>query len=483
MTFDTHYMVDGNLTVAATLTNGAGNSGATTVTTIKDTILPALSVSAPYYVNNTNASGYQAIASGEPGATIGYTITDGKTTITNSKGGTVPSSGKWNVNVNLSKFNNGPVTLTVTEIDPAGNPTVVTTNLYEMVQSVATPTVALNSLSDSGYLNSDYITNVAAPLFTTADATAGTTVAVYVNGVAYTGQTLAAGSYTITAIATDQYGNVSSAATAPKTLVIVTSPPTGSWTVSGGKVINGVLSTSSKTPTLTLSFTDPGGIYQMATSTNGGSTWSTAVAYASSTTVSLAGGDGLYTVVVKLIDAAGNVGTYSQTIRLDTTGPAISHTISAPQSTSIGYDGTSDITISAGATDVSGVSSIKIVLDSTTTMSTGVIDVDTLLAGNHTIVITAVDGLGNNSTQTVTFQLHPSRNGIGNAVNEGVTGGVITSGEGTKLLSILNNSSNALSTDLTSFINEVKNQSGKAITAAEANILINWAQDDQKTLY
>jgi hypothetical protein len=480
MQFDISQFPDGAVTVSVTLTNGAGNSTATNTTITKDTVPPALSVSTPPYINNSNVMSFPITVLGEQGASASYSITDGTTTI-NSSRTAIPASGKWNASSNLSKLNNGPVTLTVTETDPAGNPTVSTTKLTKMVQTVAAPTVALNPISDSGVSNSDYITNINTPQFTTTTAS-GTTAAVYVNGVAYTGQKLADGSYTVTAIATDQFGNTSTAGTAAKTLVIVTSPPSGSWTVSGGKVISGQLSTNNTTPTLALTFSDPGGIATAAVSTNGGTSYAASVPYASTVTTSLSGGDGLYTIVVKLTDVAGNVGTYSQTVRLDTTGPTISASLSAPQST-IGYDGTADITISASATDQSGVSSLKIVLDSTTTITNGTVDLDTLLAGTHTIVVTAVDGLGNTSTQTLTFALHPSRKGIGNAVNEGVKSGSITSSEASTLLSMLNNTANSLATDLNNFLAEVKRQSGKAITSAEATILTSWANDDLTTLY
>jgi hypothetical protein len=474
MTFDTSFLLDGNVTVSVTLTNGAGNSTATTLTILKDTAPPAVSISAPPYINSANAGAYQVVVSGEPGATIGYVITDSAgNTISNAKGGTIPASGKWNANMNLAKFVNGAVTLTVTETDPAGNPTVSTTNLMKMVQTVATPTVSLNTASDSGSSSSDYITNVNAPQFTAKSTTAGATTAVYVNGVLYAGQKLADGKYTVTAVASDQYGNVSATGTALKTLVIVTVPPTGSWAISGAVVVGGVPSTSSKTPTLSLSFSDLGGIYQMSTSTNNGLTWSAAVAYAATTTISLSAGDGSYTVIVKLTDAAGNVGTYTQTVRLDTTGPTISASLSAPQAT-IGYDGSADITISSGATDVSGVSSVTVKLDGTTTVTGGVIDIDTLMAGTHTLVVTAVDGLGNTSSVTLTFQIHPSLAGIKNAVAEGTKSGLITTTEQAKLLSILG--STATKTSLTNFINEVKAAS-KAIASREASILTSWAQD------
>ncbi len=104
----------------------------------------------------------------------------------------------------------------------------------------ATPTVTLSAASDSGSSSTDSITKVTSPVFNTSSA-AGTTVAVYVNGVLYTGQHLANGSYTVTAVATDTYGNVSAAGTAPKTLVINSTGATGSFTVSGAKSIGGQL--------------------------------------------------------------------------------------------------------------------------------------------------------------------------------------------------------------------------------------------------
>jgi hypothetical protein len=481
MTFDARYLIDGNLTVSVTLTNGAGNSGATTTSAIKDTIPPAISVSAPPFINNSNAANFQVIVSGEPGANVGYVITDGKNTISNSKGGAIPASGKWNANINLAKFNNGPVTLTVTETDPAGNPTVSTTSLYKMVQTVAAPTVALSSSSDSGASNSDYVTNVTNPAFVTSSA-AGTTVAIYVGGVLYTGQTLAQGSYAVTAVASDAYGNSSPTATAPKTLVVNTSPPSGSWTVSGGKVIGGQLWINTRTPTLALTFTDVGGLSTMAWAQGAGA-YSSPVAYASSLPISLPS-DGSFVVAVRLVDLAGNVGVYTQSVSVDTLGPAIAYTISPPQSTTIGYDGSAAISISASGTDSgSGVSSVKIVLDSALTVTSGAIDVTTLMAGSHTIVITAVDLVGNTTTQTLTFNLHPSRQAIAAAVNGAVPKSLITSSEASKLLSILNNASASLSTDLNNFITEVRNQSGKAISAGEASILQSWATDDLTTLW
>jgi hypothetical protein len=760
---DASYLLDGPLTLSVTLTNGAGNSTATTLTPTKDTTNPPLSVSTPQYINNTNYTSFPLTLTGQQNATPSYSFTDGTNTVAATLPA-FPAAGKRTANPSLSTLKDGTITLTVTEVEPSGNQTAVTSTIYKSTVAPTTPTVALNPASDSGASNSDYITNVTAPQFTVTGP-AGTTPTVYVNGTLYTGQVLADGSYTVTATATDVYGSVSAAGTAPKTLVIATAAPTGSFSITGansyngqlytnnktpslalsftpetgttmstlavstnggstfgasqaysssvpvtlgadgtytivvkatdvagntatsslsvvlstvaptgsfsitgakpynGKLLtnnktptlalsfsaavggmstvavstnggttfgasqaysssvpvtlgadgtytivvkvtdvsgnsttssqtlvldttaptgtlsvtgagsyNGALYTNNKTPTLTLSFTDPGsGLSTMAVSTDGGNTFGATQPYASTYGLTL-GADGTYTIVVKLTDVAGNTGTYSQTlvlntaaptgsfsivgaqtfsgalytnnktptlalaftpkvgtmstvavstnggatfgtaqayspnvtatlgadgtytivvkatdisgnsttysvtVKLQTAGPTISASLSSPQS-SIGYDGTADITISASATDPTGVTSISYKVDGTTTLTSNTIDIDTLLAGTHTVVVTAVDGLGNSSSMTLTFQIHPTRSGINNAVVEGTNNGQITAVEEVKLQSILNNALNSLKTDLQNFITECQAQSGQSITVTEANILISWAQD------
>lgn len=63
-----------------------------------------------------------------------------------------------------------------------------------------------------------------------------------------------------------------------------------------------------------------------------GGAFSTAAAYATALGTSLTSGDGLYAITVRLTDLAGNSGTYTQTVRLDTIGPTLSVTLlSAPR--------------------------------------------------------------------------------------------------------------------------------------------------------
>jgi hypothetical protein len=64
------------------------------------------------------------------------------------------------------------------------------------------------------------LANALTPPTRFATGASGTVANVYLNGILYTGQPLAPGTYTVTATITDYYGNTSALATAPKQLVI-----------------------------------------------------------------------------------------------------------------------------------------------------------------------------------------------------------------------------------------------------------------------
>jgi hypothetical protein len=89
-------------------------------------------------------------------------------------------------------------------------------------------------------------------------------------------------------------------------------------------------------------------------------------------------------------------------------------------------------------------------------------------------VITAVDGLGNTSSTTLSFAVHPSLTGVQNAVKNGFSTGSISSSEQTTLLGYLNTQTKA---NLTSFINACTSASKTSLSAAESTLLQNWATD------
>ena len=130
----------------------------------------------------------------------------------------------------------------------------------------------------------------------------------------------------------DNAGNWSGAVKDSITLAADTTPPTGTISINNGSAY-----TNTAAVTLTLSATDAGsgmGTGAQMQFSNNNSTWSTAAAYATTKSWTLAAGDGTKTVYVKFKDAAGNwSGAVSKTIILDTIPPSI--VITSPQDNSV----------------------------------------------------------------------------------------------------------------------------------------------------
>jgi hypothetical protein len=242
-------------------------------------------------------------------------------------------------------------------------------------------------------------------------------------------------------------------------------------------IINSQLATSSPTVPAQLTFTDVNGVASMALSTDGGVTFGATVAYGPAASLTLPNADGLYTVAVRITDTAGNTTVTSQSIRLDRSGPSISESLTNPTNNG-SYDVGVKITLTYGATDVDSVSTITLTLDGAPLASSGIIDMDTLLPGVHTITITATDRLGNRTTTTVGFQVHATINGLINAVNDGASRGYITSTEQQNLVWQLQQAKNGnVKPKLSKFVSMVPADSGKTVTAAYAGLLVNWTND------
>lgn len=140
------------------------------------------------------------------------------------------------------------------------------------------------------------------------------------------------GSHTLTAVARDAAGNITTSAARPVTVSNTTSdttPPTGSITINAG-----ASATKTTAVTLTLSATDNSGAVAQMQCSNDGTTFSTPEAYATTKTWTLTSGEGTKTVWAKFKDAAGNwSAAVSDTIVLDTTAPTL--TITSPANGSV----------------------------------------------------------------------------------------------------------------------------------------------------
>jgi hypothetical protein len=285
------------------------------------------------------------------------------------------------------------------------------------------------------------------------------------------------GKLTLTGYVTDATGNAGPGG-AKATSLKDTVPPAGTFTINGGgPVINGQLATANPTVSLQLAFNDSVGLLAMAFSTNGGATYGSSYSYATSVSLTLPSADGVYTLAVAILDVAGNSAVFTATIRLDRTPPVITASLPAPTNGAY-YDVGKKITLTYGATDVDNAST-TVVVDGKTSIVGGVIDIDTLTAGTHTIVVTSVDGVGNTSTKTLTFTIHATISGMISAVNDGASRGLITATEQSNLNWYMQKAlgAGAKRNFISQFIYEVNIQSGKAINAAEAALLLSWAND------
>jgi hypothetical protein len=222
------------------------------------------------------------------------------------------------------------------------------------------------------------------------------------------------------------------------------------------------------------------GAAQMAFSLDGVN-FSPLQTYAASAAVALPSLDGAYTVTTKVVDAFGNTLIDTRTVRLDRSGPTISNNTTAPTNNG-SYDVGLTITVAYGASDGAGVRSVSATFDGATISSGSAVNIDTLRAGAHTIVITSTDSLGNTSSLTVTVVVRATIPGMIRAVADGVARGLIASSLLANLVKSLNsvtsaNTSTSARNNLGSFINQVQSQSGKSIDAGYAALLVNWAQD------
>jgi hypothetical protein len=431
---------------------------------------------------------------GPPGLFVSLDVSDGA--YTEDVSGTLdPTTGTLSLTVNLINLADGSLTATASTMNASGSAASSSVVITKLTVPPAAPTLSLPK-----YVNMFNRTLVPLVVSGRAGTTAstsltdGTTTVTSIGTVGSTGTVtfvldlsgLNDGAVTATSYLTDVAGNPSPVGQI--SAVKDTVAPTGTFSIAG-TVINGQLATKSPTLSLQLAFTDVGtGLSQMsfaAASSNGGTGSLAPGPYAATASLTLSGPDGLYTVAAAVTDVAGNLTVVTLTIRLDTIGPAITYSMTAPTNSG-SYDVGTTITFNFSASSPDNVASLSATLDSVANLTNGqVIDLDTLTAGTHTIVITAVNQLATSSTTTITFQVHATVGGLISAVDQGAQRGLITSTEQIQLDGILNSAQSylkkgnvaAAKSMLSYFISSVQSQSGRSINAAYAARLVNWAQD------
>ncbi|APD85416.1 Ig-like domain repeat protein [Alteromonas sp. Mex14] len=398
---------EGDYSVTATATDGAGNSASVTENGGDiDTTAPSITIDSQGLGNDATPS-ISGTTDLNAGDTVSISVTDNAGN-TQTFTAIVQNDGTYSADV-PADLAEGSFSVTVTATDDAGNSATAIDN--NGIIDTAAPTVTLDAQG---------LTNDATPTISgTTDLAAGNTVSISVTDSLGNTQTftatvqgngsfsadvpvdLAEGDYTVEVTATDDAGNQNTAVDNNGT-VDTTPPVVNLDPVASGNDATPVLSGTTDLPegaTITLVVTDAGGNVQNLTATvNADGTFSVEVPSA------LVDGD--YDVTVSASDAAGNSTTVSDSgninasapdITLDALGqtndatPLISGTTNAP----IGAVVTLTVTDSAGA-----VQTFTATVQGDGTFSASV--PSDLAEGSYTVEAEVTDGAGNTGSDSET---------------------------------------------------------------------------------
>ncbi|MBW4654771.1 MAG: VCBS repeat-containing protein [Kaiparowitsia implicata GSE-PSE-MK54-09C] len=423
----TNVLSDGSYSFTARATDIAGNTGVFSsgfVVTI-DTTPPA----APTITSFSEDTGTpDDFITSDTTPTIGGMAEAGSTVtvlLNGAAAGTAiaDSSGSWSF-TQATALSDGTYSFTANATDIAGNIGSNSTALPFTIdtQIAATPTIT-TLIEDTGFSNSDGITNDTTP---TLQGTAGAndTVTVFLNGTAagtttadgagswaFTRTTaLSDGSYTFTSRAVNEVGNTSALSAAFNVVIDTLPPPAPVLDAESFSEDTGVVGdriTSDTTPSIS-GVAEPNSVVMVRLN---GTAAGTAIANSSgnwSFSVSTALSDGNYTFTAQAQDTAGNASNVSSAVAftIDTTDPAVpaitGFTEDTGASTSDGI--TSDATPTVQGTAGSG-NTITIFLDGspvgTTTASNGswsYTQSTALSDGTYSFTAQASDLAGNTSS-------------------------------------------------------------------------------------
>ena len=398
---------EGDYSVTATATDGAGNSASVTENGGNiDTTSPSITIDTQGLGNDATPS-ISGTTDLNAGDTVSISVTDNAGN-TQTFTATVQNDGTYSADV-PADLAEGSFSVTVTATDDAGNSATAIDN--NGIIDTAAPTVTLDAQG---------LTNDATPTISgTTDLAAGNTVSISVTDSLGNTQTftatvqangsfsvdvpvdLAEGDYTVEVTATDDAGNQNTAI--DNNGIVDTIPPVINLDpVAGGNDPKPILSGTTDLPegaTITLVVTDAGGNVQNLTATvNADGTFSVEVPSA------LVDGD--YDVTASASDAAGNSTTVTDNgninasapdITLDALGqtndatPLISGTTNAP----VGAIVTLTVTDSAGA-----VQTFTATVQGDGTFSASV--PSDLAEGSYTVEAEVTDGAGNTGSDAET---------------------------------------------------------------------------------
>ncbi|EMB9640911.1 Ig-like domain-containing protein [Enterobacter cloacae] len=420
---------NGDLTVSATVTNGHGNTGTGERDITIDANLPGLRVDtvAGDDVINSIEHGQNLIVTGSSdGLAAGTTLTvtlNGKT-----YAASVLADGTWSAAIpaaDVGALAAGTVTVTVAGQSAAGNPVTISHDVTVDLTAVAISidTIAADDVINAAEKGADLVLSGS-----TSNVEENQTVTVTFGGKSYTATVDADGNWTATVPSaelaglkdgdasvqvsvTNAHGN--SASAGREYSVDATAPGVTIDTVAGDNVING----SEASAGVTVSGTTTAEAGQTVTVTLGGNsytaqvqpdgTWSVNVPSADLSALA----DNGYTVQVSVSDTAGNPGSASKAITLDTTPPTVSFNVVAGDDVINSVEHAQAQIVSGTSTGANVGDKVVITLGSnqyTTTVdasgnwSVGVPASVISALNDGTVTLSAIitDSAGNSSTQT-----------------------------------------------------------------------------------
>jgi len=376
--------IDGMHTVSFRAVDNAGNITTSSAQTVNvDTVVPTFALS----INGTSGSGSWYVSS--------INVDSGVADATSGLGDVQHSvdGGAFQAGSSVTISTDGTHTVSFKATDNAGNTSTSLTQTVKVDTTVPTfvPSVSGTPGAGGWYVSSIQVNSGA------ADAASGLGSIQYsLDGGAFqagSSVTISAdGAHTVSFKAVDNAGN---AATSPtQTINIDKTGPAITVTLPTADGSDGWYKTAPVT-VAALANDATSGLSSIQYSIDGGALQAGSFAIIST--------DGTHTVSFTAIDNAGNTTTSpTQTVKVDTTGPAIAATLPSADGLG-GWYKTVPVTVTALASDgTSGLSSIQYSVDGGALQagSSALISTD----GTHTVSFRAVDNAGNaasSSTQTV----------------------------------------------------------------------------------
>ena len=427
---------NGELTISASVTNSANNTGTATHDIVIDANLPGLrvdTVAGDDVINSIEHTQALVVTGSSSGLAAGAALTVVINSVT--YGATVLADGTWSVGVPAADVTNWPagtVNIAVSGTNTAGTTTSIT---HPVTVDLAAVAITINPLSTDDVINAAEKGSDLQLSGTTSDVEAGQTITVIFGGKSYTTTVAADNSWGLTIPAADlatlpdgaanvqaSVSNVAgnSAQATHAYSVDATAPSVTINTIATDDILNAAEAGSA----LTISGTSTAEAGQTVTVTLNGVNYSGNVQADGSWSVSVPTGDlanltaSPYTVSASVSDKAGNPASAMHNLTVDLVAPVVTiNTVAGDDIINATEHGQAQI-ISGSATGATtgntvsvtiGTTTYTTVLDANGNWSIGVPAsvISALAQGDVTITATVTDSAGNSGTasHTVTVAL------------------------------------------------------------------------------